>query len=162
MSAIVLSFRTGASPRIIDEVSTYKSSCCYVYAGFAQLYGSQPVFIPKMPALGLLLEYPVFDSYNKKVADISANLQSDDAGYRPPIDFELYRVDMEKFKDKFIYENMRTTEERSGMYVFPWMTLQPRSEPILDSMHGSVVWTHMEGMICCISMLRVLCPKRQS
>jgi tRNA pseudouridine38-40 synthase len=73
------------------------------------------VFIPKMPALGLLLENPIFDSYNNKVASINQKLQPSDPEYRPPIDFEIHRETMEKFKQQYIYDNMRTTEDRDGM-----------------------------------------------
>jgi tRNA pseudouridine38-40 synthase len=73
------------------------------------------VFIPKMPSLGLLLENPIFDSYNNKVANISQTLQPSDPEYRPPINFEIHRDTMEKFKQQYIYDNMRTTEDRDGM-----------------------------------------------
>jgi tRNA pseudouridine38-40 synthase len=82
---------------------------------FLQLYGPRMVFIPKMPALGLLLENPIFDSYNNKVASINQKLQPSDPEYRPPIDFEIHRETMEKFKQQYIYDNMRTTEDRDGM-----------------------------------------------
>jgi hypothetical protein len=31
------------------------------------MYGPRGVMIPKMPALGLLLEYPVFEAYNRRI-----------------------------------------------------------------------------------------------
>jgi tRNA pseudouridine38-40 synthase len=80
-----------------------------------QLYGPREVLVPKMPALGLLLENPIFDSYNTKIASVNAKLQPTDADYRPPIDFEVHRDKMEKFKQEFIYDNMRNVEDRDGM-----------------------------------------------
>jgi tRNA pseudouridine38-40 synthase len=68
-----------------------------------------------MPALGLLLENPIFDSYNRKVARVNTKLQPTDAEYRPPIDFEVHRNEMEKFKEEFICSNMRNVEDRDGM-----------------------------------------------
>jgi len=70
-----------------------------------------------MPALGLLLEHPIFDSYNSKVASVNANIQPTSPDYRPPIDFELYRDKIEEFKQNYIYENMRMVEDRDGMRV---------------------------------------------
>ncbi|KAG9313008.1 pseudouridine synthase [Chiua virens] len=70
MSALILSCRTGTPAEIIDE-----------------LYGPRMVLVPKMPALGLLLEYPIFDSYNQK----------------------QYQETIDAFKQKFIYEDMHST-----------------------------------------------------
>lgn len=77
------------------------------------------VFVPKMPALGLLLEYPIFDSYNQKVTTANEREKYADshADFRPRIDFEQYQEAIDAFKQKFIYEEMRATEDRHGMYV---------------------------------------------
>lgn len=80
-----------------------------------QLYGPRTVFIPKMPALGLLLEYPIFDSYNRKVAESTAQLQPTDPEYRNPIDFEVHREKIDAFKQEHIYSRMRSIEEQGGM-----------------------------------------------
>lgn len=71
--------------------------------------------MPKMPALGLLLEYPIFESYNKRIASTNGNLQPTDPEYRPPIDFEVHREAIEQFKQEHIYSRMRTIESRSGL-----------------------------------------------
>ncbi|KAJ6620637.1 pseudouridine synthase [Mycena sp. CBHHK59/15] len=99
ISAIVLSCRTGTPAQIIDE-----------------LYGPRDVFIPKMPSLGLLLERPIFDTYNAKVAAVNAKLQPSDPDYRPPIDFDIYKDAMAEFKQKYIYDNMRKVEDRDGLF----------------------------------------------
>ena len=70
-----------------------------------------------MPALGLLLEYPIFDGYNRKAAALSGNLGPSDPNYRPPIDFENHREQMEKFKAEHIYARMREIEEEEAVYV---------------------------------------------
>jgi tRNA pseudouridine38-40 synthase len=46
-------------------------------------FESDKINIPKAPALGLLLDRPVFDSYNRKVESIEN---------RQKIDFDLYKV----------------------------------------------------------------------
>jgi tRNA pseudouridine38-40 synthase len=83
----------------------------------SQLYSLRCVTIPKMPSLGLLLEYPIFDSYNLKVAKANAGLKETDADHRPLIDFELHREEIERFKQVWIYSRMRTSEERLEMCV---------------------------------------------
>jgi tRNA pseudouridine38-40 synthase len=75
------------------------------------------VMVPKMPALGLLLEYPIFDSYNKKVTSINEKLEPAHADYRPEIDFEKHRESIDAFKQTFIYDNMRCIEDRDGVWV---------------------------------------------
>ena len=73
------------------------------------------VFVPKMPALGLLLEYPIFESYNKRASETSGKLQSSDPDYRAPIDFETYREQIDAFKQQHIYSRMRAIEEQGGV-----------------------------------------------
>ncbi|EGO22351.1 hypothetical protein SERLADRAFT_473077 [Serpula lacrymans var. lacrymans S7.9] len=99
MAALVLSCRTDTPDQVIDE-----------------LYGPRTVFIPKMPALGLLLEYPIFESYNRKVSAINNKLELTHPDYRPLIDFEMHRDDIDKFKQKYIYDNMRSIEDHSGIF----------------------------------------------
>ncbi|PFH51845.1 hypothetical protein AMATHDRAFT_141626 [Amanita thiersii Skay4041] len=99
MTALVLCCRTGAPSHLIDE-----------------LYGSRVVLVPKMPSLGLLLEEPVFNSYNGRMAVINEKLHPGDPAYRPPIDFDLHRDEIIKFKDDFIYKNMREVEDVTGLF----------------------------------------------
>ncbi|KAG6866591.1 hypothetical protein C0991_002079 [Blastosporella zonata] len=104
ISALVLSCRTETPEQVIDE-----------------LYGPRVVFIPKMPALGLLLEEPIFDSYNNRMATtINANLEPSHPDYRPPISFEAHREAIDTFKQKYIYDNMRLVEDRDGLFDL-WM-----------------------------------------
>lgn len=99
MSMLVMTCRTETSPQIIDE-----------------LYGPRNVFVPKMPSLGLLLEHPLFHSYNGRMAVINEKLQPSDAEYRPLIDFELHREKIDAFKEEYIYKNMREVEGRDGLF----------------------------------------------
>ncbi|KAM5532801.1 hypothetical protein V8D89_013520 [Ganoderma adspersum] len=99
ISALVLSCRTGTPPHLIEE-----------------MYGPRQVFIPKMPALGLLLEYPIFESYSKRVAAVNEKLQLDDPEYRPSIDFEVHRTQLDEFKQNYIYSKMRSIEDQFGIF----------------------------------------------
>ncbi|KAF8887314.1 pseudouridine synthase [Infundibulicybe gibba] len=103
MSALVLSCRTNTPGHFISE-----------------LYGPHTVFIPKMPSLGLLLEHPIFDSYNTRMESVNQHLQPTDTEYRPPIDFAAYKDEIEAFKETYIYRNMREVEDRDGLFD-AWM-----------------------------------------
>ena len=85
------------------------------------MYGPRQAFIPKMPALGLLLEYPIFESYNKKVAAQNAGLSPDAPEFRPPIDFEVHREAIERFKQEHIYTRMRSIEGQSALCVLTFL-----------------------------------------
>lgn len=118
MAAIVLSCRTHTSPAIIDEVRFQLNLSPLLDFGTKsrfKLYKSNTVFIPKMPSLGLLLEEPLFNSYNGRMAAGNERLQPTDADYRPPIDFEVHREKIDAFKEQFIYKNMRGIEDMSGL-----------------------------------------------
>jgi tRNA pseudouridine38-40 synthase len=67
-------------------------------------FGNNVVRIPKAPGLGLLLERPVFESYNAKMAK-----QND----RDPIDFDKFNDKIEEFKEREIYQRI-FREEAQG------------------------------------------------
>ena len=116
ISSLVLSARTGTPDGVISEVSCL-ISCLHSESIVPQLYKDPNVFIPKMPSLGLLLEEPVFVSYNNRMNVVNEKLTPDNPDYRPAIDFEPYREQIDKFKDQFIYKNMREIEDRDGLCV---------------------------------------------
>ncbi|KAI0306054.1 pseudouridine synthase [Multifurca ochricompacta] len=99
VSALVLCCRTGTPPQIIEE-----------------LYGPRQVFIPKMPSLGLLLEHPIFESYNRKVGNVNEKLSPEDPEFRPPIDFDIHLEAIEEFKQAHIYDRMREIEDRRAVF----------------------------------------------
>lgn len=68
-----------------------------------QTYEATPIAIPKAPALGLLLERPVFQSYNSKA---TGTLE------REPIDFAKYDDAIEPFKREHIYTRIFEHEEK--------------------------------------------------
>ena len=62
--------------------------------------------IPKAPALGLLLERPVFDNYNMKATGKFE---------RAEVSFDRYEKEMEEFKRKEIYQRIFGEEERENV-----------------------------------------------
>lgn len=68
-----------------------------------------------MPALGLLLEYPIFESYNNKIEAVNATADPSSPHYRPLIEFDPLEERMEAFKEDFIYPRMRSIEDRDAM-----------------------------------------------
>lgn len=76
-------------------------------------YASDKISIPKAPGLGLLLERPVFDSYNERLAGRYA---------RETLDFSKFEKEMEEFKQKEIYERIFREEERDNQYDSPSLT----------------------------------------
>ena len=69
--------------------------------------GQDRYSIPKVPGLGLLLERPVFDSYNK--------LQAPKHG-RDPLEFSKYEKQIEEFKQREIYQRIFREEEKSDEF----------------------------------------------
>lgn len=70
-----------------------------------------------MPALGLLLEHPVYNGYNAKITKLNETLDASDPDYREPVEFEKYSKEMNAFKKQYIYDNMRGIEDRKGLWV---------------------------------------------
>jgi len=100
MAALILSVRTETPPSLIDE-----------------MYGPRGVMIPKMPALGLLLEYPVFEAYNGKITAANERVNDpNDSEHRQPIDFEVHREIIERFKLEHIYSRMRAIEDKQAVF----------------------------------------------
>ena len=70
-------------------------------------YGPVNMSIPKAPSLGLLLERPIFDSYNKRAkGDLGKEI----------IDFDKYRKEIDEFKQREIYERMYRDEEKENVF----------------------------------------------
>ncbi|KAJ2163123.1 tRNA pseudouridine synthase 1 [Coemansia sp. RSA 552] len=101
---IVLMARAGAPLDLIDT-----------------LFSGPRVNVPKAPGLGLLLEQPVFDGYNKRAAAGKTTAPTD------PIDFAPFAKEMDEFKQRFIYDRIIQTEMEeatfddwaAGTEVFP-------------------------------------------
>ncbi|KAI9723372.1 MAG: hypothetical protein M1812_001256 [Candelaria pacifica] len=72
-----------------------------------ETYGEDYVSIPKAPGLGLLLERPVFDSYNERAVSKLG---------REKIDFGQFEKEMEAFKQREIYERIFREEEQDNQF----------------------------------------------
>ncbi|KAL1977471.1 hypothetical protein VTN31DRAFT_330 [Thermomyces dupontii] len=67
------------------------------------------IAIPKAPGLGLLLERPIFDSYNRRIA------QRDQT--KNPIDFGKYDEQIDAFKREQIYNRIFKEEEETNAFT---------------------------------------------
>ncbi|RYP73358.1 hypothetical protein DL769_004231 [Monosporascus sp. CRB-8-3] len=73
----------------------------------SESYGPARISIPKAPGLGLLLERPVFDNYNRRAVD---NLGLE------PLDFGNYEQQIREFKDYYIYRHIFELEEKENSF----------------------------------------------
>lgn len=80
--------------------------------------------IPKAPGLGLLLERPVFDTYNERLVGQFG---------RESIDFRKFEKEMEEFKQREIYKRIFQEEERDHQFVSPLSLriIHPRSGELI-------------------------------
>lgn len=69
-------------------------------------FGPTKINIPKAPALGLLLEAPVYEGYNGQLEKF---------GYSP-IDFSKYQKEMDAFKMKYIYDKIYGEEVKENVF----------------------------------------------
>ncbi|KAF1938290.1 pseudouridine synthase [Clathrospora elynae] len=85
-----LTVRCGTDPKIMEES-----------------FGNAVVRIPKAPGLGLLLERPVFESYNAKQAKLAG---------RESIDFDKFNDKIEEFKEREIYQRIFREEAQGNQF----------------------------------------------
>lgn len=69
-------------------------------------FGPAKINIPKAPALGLLLECPVYETYNDRLEDMGYN----------KIDFSRYEGEMNAFKMKNIYDKIYAEEIKENVF----------------------------------------------
>lgn len=69
-------------------------------------YGPTKINIPKAPALGLLLENPVYDSYNQIL----------EKNNYEHIDFTIHQKEMDEFKMKYIYDKIYGEEMKENVF----------------------------------------------
>lgn len=79
--------------------------CGCPHSRIRDTYGEDKVSIPKAPGLGLLLERPVFDTYNQRLVGEFG---------RAKIEFAKYETEMEEFKQREIYGRIFREEERDN------------------------------------------------
>ncbi|PVU88243.1 hypothetical protein BB559_005664 [Furculomyces boomerangus] len=78
-----------------------------------KIYKCNRINIPKAPGFGLLLEKPVYESYNDKVKKMPANNPGES---RELIVFDEYEKKIEEFKKKFIYDQIFKDELENGHF----------------------------------------------
>jgi tRNA pseudouridine38-40 synthase len=69
-------------------------------------YGPTKINIPKAPALGLLLENPVYDTYNQIL----------EKNNYEHIDFTIHQEEMDAFKMKYIYDKIYAEEIKENVF----------------------------------------------
>ena len=87
-------------------MATLITRCFSPLERIRQAYGQEKINIPKAPALGLLLEAPVYDGYNTRLQEF---------GY-DPIDFSKYQSEMDTFKMKHIYDKIYLEEVNENVF----------------------------------------------
>lgn len=92
--------------RKMISMATLVTRCCCPPERISESYGPQKINIPKAPALGLLLECPVYEGYNKRLEEF---------GYQP-IDFSKYQDKMDSFKMKHIYDKIYQEEVNENVF----------------------------------------------
>ncbi|KAI9374013.1 pseudouridine synthase [Aspergillus egyptiacus] len=70
-------------------------------------YGPTRLAIPKAPGLGLLLERPIFDAYNKRSSEFG----------KDPIEFDKCAKEMNEFKQREIYDRIFREEEETHAFT---------------------------------------------
>lgn len=73
-------------------------------------FEEKKINIPKAPALGLLLERPIFRVYNEKLREKSPDV------VRDPISFDKYTDQIEEFKREWIYEKIFQAENQEHVF----------------------------------------------
>ncbi|KAI1769895.1 pseudouridine synthase [Hypoxylon cercidicola] len=81
--------------------------CGTPFSRIDESYSSARISIPKAPSLGLLLERPVFENYNKRAID---QLKLEE------LDYSKYEKEMQEFKDEQIYRRIFELEERENSF----------------------------------------------
>ncbi|KAK6203310.1 pseudouridine synthase [Scheffersomyces amazonensis] len=71
-----------------------------------QCFTSTKINIPKAPALGLLLENPVYEAYNQTLSKLEYDA----------IDFTKFDKEMEEFKMKYIYDKIYAEENKENVF----------------------------------------------
>ncbi len=71
-----------------------------------EAFKASKINIPKAPSLGLLLQNPIYEGYNKKLESFG----------HPQLTFEPYEKEMEDFKMKYIYDKIYSEEAKENVF----------------------------------------------
>ena len=121
-------------------MATLLVRCGAPLSRITESYGEDRWSIPKAPSLGLLLERPVFDTYNERQAK-----KFD----RELLDFGKYETELEAFKQKQIYQRIFDEEAKENKLVTPSssLVLSP-SVPLPYQLHLVLPGVLYGGCIC--------------
>jgi tRNA pseudouridine38-40 synthase len=104
---LILVVRTRTPPSLIPET-----------------FGPSKIHVPKAPALGLMLEQPVFTGYNKKVATTNASIAEKEAAgkttqeeQRDEIEDKGVREAVDAFKSEKVHTAMWREEAKDNTCV---------------------------------------------
>jgi tRNA pseudouridine38-40 synthase len=94
-----------------------------------ELFGPAKIHVPKSPSLGLLLEKPIFETYNARIDDANAQMDSlaarkskkslapssaadgEDFVKKDKLDYGLeFEAKVDSFKQEFIYDKLYAEE----------------------------------------------------
>ncbi|KAI1125048.1 pseudouridine synthase [Nemania abortiva] len=81
--------------------------CATPWSRFEESYSPARISIPKAPSLGLLLERPVFETYNRRAVE-SLNLEE--------LDFSKHEKEIQAFKEEHIYRRIFELEEKENSF----------------------------------------------
>ncbi|KAL2753015.1 hypothetical protein ACRALDRAFT_2044688 [Sodiomyces alcalophilus JCM 7366] len=116
--------------RKMVSMATLLVRCGAPFERIKETYRETKIAIPKAPGLGLLLERPVFDGYNRKAVDTLG---------KDPIDFSKYDDQIDEFKDKEIYQRIFEVEEKENTFhVFFQQVDNFKSESFLWLTDGGI------------------------
>ncbi|KAL8678354.1 MAG: hypothetical protein Q9186_005279 [Xanthomendoza sp. 1 TL-2023] len=87
-------------------------------------YGHERLSLPKAPSLGLLLERPVFDTYNNKK-------RVEDGERKGEVGFDKYQNEIEEFKSREIYERIYREEDAHDTFHSFFASLDSVMKPDL-------------------------------
>lgn len=71
-----------------------------------EAFGPSKINIPKAPALGLLLEQPVYEGYNERLVKFGYN----------ELNFDKFEKEMDEFKKSFIYDKIYNEEQKEHVF----------------------------------------------
>jgi tRNA pseudouridine38-40 synthase len=87
--------------RKMVSMAAFVVRCATPMERMSEAMTPEPFDVPKAPGLGLLLERPLFDAYNRKAKGLE----------REAIDFGRYEKEMVAFKQRHIYDQIFRVEE---------------------------------------------------
>lgn len=97
-----------------------------------EAFDPNKISVPKAPALGLLLECPVYDGYNSKLTKFGYN----------EINFEKYQEKMDEFKKQYIYDKIYAEEVKENVFHgFYGFIDNFNGEPIFDFLTAKGITT---------------------